>query len=66
MASQEGEALGVIGEQHGAQVAVAQTDLAVLGDGAGNGEGLDALADDGGSLRSSLGATLDSESAARV
>ena len=43
---------------------MAQTDLAVLGDGAGNGEGLDALADDGGSLRSSLGATLDSESAA--
>ena len=45
---------------------MAQTDLAVLGDGAGNGEGLDALADDGGSLRSGLGATLDSESAARV
>ena len=55
VASQEGEALGVVGEQHSAQVAVAQTDLAVLGDGAGNGEGLDALADDSGSLRSGLG-----------
>ena len=64
VAGQEGEALGVVGEQHSAQVAVAQTDLAVLGDGAGNGEGLDALADDGSSLRSGLGATLDSESAA--
>ena len=38
--------------------------FAVLGDGAGNGERLDALADDGSSLRSGLGLALDSESAA--
>ena len=39
---------------------MAQTDLAVLGDGARNGEP-GCLADDGGGLRSGLGATLDSE-----
>ena len=65
MTGQEGEALGVVGEQHSAQVAVAQTDLAVLGDGAGNGEGLDALADDGSGLGSVLGALLDGQGAAQ-
>ena len=64
VASQEGEALGVLGKQHCAQVAVAQTDLAVLGDGARNGEGLDALADQGSGLRSGLSALLDGQCAA--
>ena len=65
MTGEECEALGVVGQEHGAQVTVAQTDLTVLGDGARNGEGLDALTDDGGSLRSALGALLDGQRAAK-
>ena len=64
VASQEREALGVVTEEHGAQVAVTQTNLAVLGNGAGHAEGLEALADDSGGLRGVLGALLDGESAA--
>ena len=45
VAGQEREALGLLAEQHGAQVAVAQADLAVFGDGAVDAEGLQALAD---------------------
>ena len=62
---EEREALGVVGQEHGAQVAVAQTDLAVLGDGARDGEGLDTLTDDGGSLRGGPGALLDGQRAAQ-
>ena len=64
MAGQEREALGVVTEEHGAQVAVALADLAVLGDGAGDAEGLEALADHGGGLRGALGALLDGDGAA--
>ena len=45
VAGQEGEALGLLAEQHGAQVAVAQTHLAVLGHRAVDAEGLQAHAD---------------------
>ncbi len=47
VASQEREALGVLTKQHGAQVAMAQANLAVLGHGAGDAEGLQANADGG-------------------
>ena len=56
VAGQEGEALGLIPQQHGAQVAVAQTHLAVFRHGAGDAEGLQAHADQLGSL----GCGLDS------
>ena len=62
--SEEREALGVVAEKHGAEVAVTEADLAVLSDGAGHAEGLEALADDSGGLRSVLGTLLDGESAA--
>ena len=64
VASEEREALGVVTEEHSAQVAVAQANLAVLSNGAGHAEGLEALADDSGGLRGVLGALLDGESAA--
>ena len=55
---QEGEALGLVPQQHGAQIAVAQTDLAVLGDGAVDAEGLQADADGLGGLGGGLDALL--------
>ena len=45
VAGQEGEALGIVAQKHGAQAAVADADLAVLGDGAVDAEGLQADAD---------------------
>ena len=45
VAGQEREALGIIAEQHGAQVAMAQTHLAVLGHRAVDAEGLQAHTD---------------------
>ena len=61
VAGQEGEALGLVAEQHGAQVAVAQADLAVVGDGAGDAEALQADADGLGSLGGGLHALLDGD-----
>ena len=54
VAGQEGEALGLFAQQHGGQVAVADAHLAVVGDRAGDAEGLQALAEgfgDVGGLR---------------
>ena len=45
MARQEREALGLVPKKHGAQVAVAQAHVALLGHRAGNAEGLKADAD---------------------
>ena len=39
------EALGLLVQQHGAQIAVAQTHLTLVGDGTGDAESLQALAD---------------------
>ncbi len=44
VAGQEGEALGLFLQQPGGQVAVAEADLAVVGDRTGDAEGLQALA----------------------
>ncbi len=54
VAGQKGKALGLVAQKHGAQVAVAQADLAVLGHGAGDAERLQADADGLGSLGSRL------------
>ena len=66
VAGQEGKALGLVAQQHGAQVAVAQADLAVLGHGAVDAEGLQALADGLGSLGSGLDALLDGDGGAHA
>ena len=58
VAGQEGEALGLVAEEHSAQVAVAQTHLAVVGDGAVDAEGLQAHADHLGGLGGGLDAGL--------
>ena len=57
VAGQEAEALGLIPEEHRPQVAVAQAHLALLGDGTGDAEGLEPLADDLGGV-GGLGAAL--------
>ena len=65
MAGQEGEALGLVPEQHGAQVAVAQAHVALLGHRAGHAEGLQADADGLGGLGGGLHALLDGHGAAQ-
>ncbi len=65
VAGQESEALGVLVQQAGAQVAVAQTYLTLLGNGAGDAECLQAFADGCGSLGSGLQATLYSDGRAQ-
>ena len=52
--ARKAEALGLLAQQHRAQVAVAQADLALIGDGAGDAEGLQALADALGGLGGGL------------
>ena len=64
VAGEEGEAMGVLMQQHSAEVAVTQTDLALLSDRAGDGEGLEALADGGGAVSSALQAALDGDGGA--
>jgi len=64
VAGEEAEALGLLAEQHCAQVAVAKTDLAVVGDGAGDAESLKADADSFGSVGGGLAFLLDGDSAA--
>ncbi len=66
VAGQEGKALGLIPQQHGAQVAVAQARLAVLGHGAGDAEGLQALADGLGGLGSGLDTLLQCDGSAHA
>ena len=65
VAGQEGEAMGVLMQQHGTQVAVAQTDLALLSDRAGDGEGLEALADGSCTVGSALQAALNGNGGAQ-
>src|SRR5699024_141471 len=65
VASQECKALGLVTEQHSAQVTVAQTHVSLLGNGAGHAEGLQADTDGLSSLGSGLNALLDSNSAAQ-
>ena len=59
MTGEEGKALRLVGQQHRTEIAVAQTDLAVLGDGAVDAEGLKTHADHLGSLGSGLHAGLE-------
>ena len=66
MAGQEGEALGLVPQQHGTQIAVSQTHLAVLGNRAGDAEGLKADADGLGSLSSGLHVLLQGDSRAHA
>ena len=56
MAGQEGKALGVFAQQHSAQVAMAQAHGALIGDGTGDAERLQALADGGGGFGGGLAA----------
>ena len=58
VARQEGEALGLIPQQHSAQIAVAQAHLAVLSHRARDAEGLEADADGLGGLGSGLNILL--------
>ena len=66
MASQEGEALGLFIEQHRAQIAVTQSYLALVGNGAGDAEGLQTLADALGGFGGSLHALLQSDRSAQL
>ena len=61
---QEGKALGLVPKQHSAQVAVAQTNLAVVCYGTGDAEGLQADADGGGGVGGGLDALLHGDGSA--
>ena len=58
--------MGVLMQQHGTQVAVAQTDLALLSDRAGDGEGLEALADGSCTVGSALQTAFNGNGGAKV
>ena len=64
MSCEEAEALGLLREKHLAEVSVSETDLAVLGNRAGNAECLKSDTDSGSSVGSLGAALLDSDSAA--
>ena len=64
MTCEEAEALCLLGEEHLAEVAVAEADLAVFGDGAGDAERLETDADCGSGVGSLDSAALYSDSAA--
>ena len=64
MTCEEAEALRLLGEEHLSEVAVAEADLAVFGDGAGDAEGLETDADSGGGVRSLDSAALYCDGAA--
>ena len=64
MTCEEAEALRLLGEEHLSEVAVAEADLAVFGDGAGNAEGLETDADCGSGVRSLDSAALYCDGAA--
>ena len=64
VAGEEAEALRLLGQEHRAQVAVAEADLAVVGDGAVDAEGLQAFADGGSGFRSGLDALLHGDGSA--
>ena len=65
MAGQKREALGLLVQQHGAQIAVAQTHLTLVGDGTGDAESLQALADALGSLGGGLDILLQRDGRAQ-
>ena len=58
VAGEEAEALGLIGKEHGAEIAVAEADLTVFGDGTGNAERLQADTDRGSRVGRLLAAGL--------
>ena len=62
VAGQEGEAFGLLTEQTGGEVAVADTDLTVVGDGTVDAERLQAFTDGFCSIGSGLAAFLDGDS----
>src|SRR5699024_7004048 len=64
VAGQESEALGLVPQQHSAQVAVTQTNLPVLGNGAGDAESLQADADGLSGLSGGLDALLHGDGSA--
>ncbi len=61
VAGQEGEALGFFAQQHGGEIAVAEADLAVVGDRTGDAEGLQADADRFGGVGGLVAAFLDGD-----
>ena len=64
VASQECEALGVLFQEHLAEVAMAKTYLTAVSNGTGDAEGLKAFADCGSSLVSLAAVLLDSDGSA--
>ena len=65
VASQESEAMGVLMQQHGTQVAVAQANLTLFSNRAGDGESFQAFADGSSAVSSALQAALDSNGSAQ-
>ena len=61
MAGEEGEALGLLAEEAAGEVTVAKADLAVVGYGTGDTEGLEADADSLGSVSSVLASLLEGD-----
>ena len=57
--------MGVLVQQHGAQVAMAQADLTLLCNRAGDGESFQAFADGSSAVSSALQAALDSDGGAQ-
>ncbi len=66
VAGQESEALGLLIQQHGAQVAVAQAHLALVRHGTGDAESLQAFADALGRLGGGLHALLQRDGRAQL
>ena len=66
VASEEREALGLLVQQHRAQIAVAQTNLTLVSDGTGDAERLQTFADAGGRFRSGLNALLQRDGSAQL
>ena len=64
MTGQESKATGLLTQEHGAQVAVAQTDLTLIGYRTGDTEGLKSLANSFGGLCGRLDALLDGDGGA--
>ena len=65
VAGEESEAGGVLAQQTSAQIAVAQTDLTLLSDRAGDGEGFQTFADGSSALGSIGQAALDGDGSAQ-
>ena len=65
-ALRSGEGLGLLVQQHRAQIAVTQTNLTLVGNGTGDAERLQTLADAGSSLGGGLHALLQRNSGAQL